>query len=117
MANLSDILKKNVKTTRPYTKLSGMTAEEKKEHEKKLHKGYLKKYQQTSEHYKEYIRMKVKKALYSKMEDYINEYTDDVVEDILDFDLSSKDLRIKFKETYGNKIYYKYISEHSQKNN
>lgn len=109
---LQNILKPAV-LKRKYTKsqknTKQMTQEEKKEHTKMVRNRVAKEYQRKSEYYKEYRRNKWKKLIYDKMKDYINEYTDDVVNDVIDEDDCVQELRKKFKEFYGTKIYYEHI--------
>ena len=68
---------------------------------------------QRSDKYREYRRLLNKKNAYNKMKNYIDKYTDDNIEDIVEFDRHTvKDMRTVFKNKYGNAIYLKYISNH-----
>ena len=67
---------------------------------------------QRSDKYREYRRLLNKKNAYNKMKNYINKYTDDNIEDIIEFDRHTvKDMRTVFKNKYGNTVYLKYISK------
>ena len=87
-----------------------LTDSEKKEIARKKRNAHAIKYQQNSEHYKEYKRNAWRKKVFDKMEAYIDKYTSDDIYDIMDEDDDVTELRNKFKSLYGHKIYYKYVS-------
>jgi geranylgeranyl pyrophosphate synthase len=81
------------------------------EEKKKRKEDSIRKYQR-SEKYKEYRRLLNKKNAYNKMKNYIDEYTEDDIDDIIEFDRHTvTDMRTVFKNKYGNNIYLKYISK------
>lgn len=72
------------------------------------------KYQKNSAYYKEYRRNKWKKIIYDKMKTYIEQNTDDDIDDIIDEDDDIGEMRKQFKKKYGVKIYFRYISPQSE---
>jgi len=70
------------------------------------------KYQQ-SETYKNYKKEYWKQKIYKIMVNYIKKNTDDVVKNIINKNLSIKEIRCNFKKYYGTKIYNNYIKNHS----
>lgn len=67
-------------------------------------------YQRGNEKYKEYKRMLWKKNVYLKIKNYVDKYTDKDIDDIINMDdYTSREMRTKFKEVFGKKIYDRYI--------
>lgn len=92
-----------VKTRKKY--IIGSSEEEKKQRQKEANDKY-----QKSDKYKKYKRNFNRDKVYDRMANYIENYTEDSPESILDKDDNVLALRQKFKDKYGLKIYKKHIS-------
>lgn len=57
-----------------------------------------------------YKRDRWRNIIYKKIEEYIDEYTNDNINDIFDDNDDVATLRRKFKEYYSREIYFKHIS-------
>lgn len=98
-----------------FDKLKKQLSEEKKEEKRKKVNARNLKYQNNSSHYKKYRRDKWKQSTYDDMKNYIENHTDDDIDDIMSIDDSIGEMRRQFRKRYGDKVYFKYISP-QQKN-